>query len=154
MVTWADSEDCPNCPSIVSKKRRGFWFRIRIYVLIGLGCITIFGVYRYARRPLPPSSEELRPVFQGIAESNFTSTARINRATSELYDVVSIKAGRYELMNPEISEEGGVYGYSADFVLWTDATDGRSGPGFNGRIKFELVEGKWKNPTYHLNSVR
>ena len=76
------------------------------------------------------------------------------RATSEFYDVVSIKAGRYELMNPEISEEGGVYGYSADFVLWTDATDGRSGPGFNGRIKFELVEGKWKNPTYHLNSVR
>jgi hypothetical protein len=150
LVTWVDYEDCPNCHSAVSKKKRGLGFRIRIYVLIGLGCIAIFSVYRYVHRPLPPTDEELTSTWQGIAESRFTNTGRINRATNELYDVVSIRPGYYQLWNRELSEEDGVYYYSADFSLNTITSQGQSGPGYHGRIKLKQIDGKWKVVSTHV----
>jgi hypothetical protein len=153
LVTWADYEDCPSCGSGVAK-RSGLKSRIRFYLLLGLGCAAIFGVFRYVHRPLPPNSEELRPVFQSIAESRFTSTASINRGTGELYDVVHIEPGWYELRNPEMSEEDGVYYYSAEFSLQTNTTEGRSGPGYRGRIKLKQIDGKWKIASSNVDEPR
>lgn len=144
LVTWADSAECAGCRSAVSTRKNSFISRIRVYLLVGLGCATVFGVYRYVHRPLPPTDEDLRPVFQSIAESHFTSTARINRGTNELSDVVTIRPGWYQLQNPELSEEDGVYSYSADFSLQTSTNEGQPGPAYRGRIKLTQIEGKWK----------
>jgi hypothetical protein len=122
--------------------------------MIGLGCMTIFGVYKYGHRPMPPSDEDLRPVWQSIAESHFTNTGMINRATNSLYDVVRIRASQSELRNAELSEEDGVYYYSADFSLTTSTTGHGPGPGYRGRIKLRNVEGKWKFVSSHVEDIR
>jgi hypothetical protein len=77
----------------------------------------------------------------------------INRATSSLYNVVNIRPSWGELHNPELSEEDGVYYYSADFSLTTFTSDGHSGPSYRARIKLKHVEGKWRTVTSHVEDV-
>jgi hypothetical protein len=153
LVTWADYEDCPTCGS-GGPKRSGLKSRIRFSVILCLGCAAIFGVYRYVNRPLPPNSEELRQVFQSIAQSRFTSTASIDRGTGEFYDAVNIQPGWYELRNTEIKAEDGFYYYSADFSLQTNLTDGRSGPGYDGRVKLKRIGEKWEVASVNVNEPR
>jgi len=150
LVTWADSEECPNCRSLTSKKSRGFWFRIRIYVLIGLGCITIFGVYWYVHRPQPPTDPELRFAFQHIVEANTTRTGKISHSPdqdgnfqAQLIEGPETRLESYQLHDAEMYETNDGTHYAAKFSLSCGTLDNSRSRVIKGLIKLKLVDEKW-----------
>lgn len=149
-VTWADSKECSRCESGVPKSR--LISRIRIYLLLFLGGVAVFGVYHYVHRPQPPTDTELRFVFQNVVEANTTRTGRIVHSpgldgkvqAQLLEDGNDPKLASYMLDNAEIYETNEGTHYSAKFSLSCWNIHSRRGSRvIKGLIRLKLVDEKW-----------
>lgn len=149
-VTWADSKECSGCESGVTKSR--LISRIRIYLLLALGCAAVFGVYWYVHRPQPPTDLELRFAFQKIVNANTTRTGTIVHSpgqdgtvqTQLLGDINDNKLESYRLDDAEIYQTNEGTHYSAKFSLscW-NLNSSRGSRVIKGLIRLKLVDEKW-----------